>query len=199
MSNLINLTTLLLLFTSFTSIPKTTAPAIKAKTELIAGHERREDAEYVPWLTDRKLIWEDFLCAPKKNTDAVASTSTALGIAYQIKNGELSYQITCNFAKQRSWGSLKTEYILAHEQGHFDITEIYARKLNQMLQDYQLNRSTFQKDINAIYEKVVKGKEDMQQVYDGQTDHSRNKAKQQEWLNRIEQLLADSEPYADYP
>jgi hypothetical protein len=56
----------------------------------------------------------------------VALTSTALGIAYKVSHGELTYEITCSFSKDKSWGLLKTPYILAHEQGHFDITEIYA-------------------------------------------------------------------------
>ena len=94
---------------------------------------------------------------------------------------------------------MKTDYILAHEQGHFDITEIYARKLHKELLDYKFNRKTFRQDVNAIYDRVVKEKENFQFAYDGLTDHSRNKTVQEEWLQKIEQLLAETEPYADYP
>lgn len=159
----------------------------------------KADDEYIPWVPDYRLTWDDFLCEPKRNTDAVASTSTALGIAYQIKNGKFTYQITCKFSKVKSWGLVKTPYILAHEQGHFDITEIFARKLHQALNSYQLNRNTFQKDINTIYELVVEAKEAFQAAYDGQTDHSRNRSKQAEWLARIDLLLEATQPYAAYP
>ena len=158
-----------------------------------------EDDESIPWSITRKLGWEDFLCEPKRNTDAVASTSTSLGLAYQTTNGILTYSITCNFSKNKSWGLLKTEYILAHEQGHFDITEIFARKLYKALQDYPVNKKTFKQDINDIYHAIVKEKEDMQAAYDGETDHSRSRKIQYEWLKKIEILLNETEPYAYYP
>lgn len=179
------------------SLPDTALKGAAEKTVVV--REREEDENFIPWITERRLTWEDFLCEPQRNTDAVASTSTALGIAYQVRNNELSYQITCNFSKTRSWGLLKTPYILAHEQGHFDITELFARKLHQQLTEYKLNKKTFKQDINEIYQGVVKAKESFQYLYDGQTDHSRNKAKQQMWLERIAELLEESEPYADYP
>lgn len=192
---------LLLSATFFSGMPKP-APATVTKPIAITDalvREPKADDEYIPWLTDYRLTWDDFLCEPKRNTDAVASTSTALGIAYQIKSGKLTYQITCKFSKHKSWGLVKTPYILAHEQGHFDITEIFARKLYQALNDYQLNRPTFQADINTIYETVIKAKEAFQAAYDRETDHSRNKPKQTEWLERIDILLQDTEPFAAYP
>ena len=145
------------------------------------------------------LTWDDFKSAPRENTDAVASTSTTLGLQYMLKNGKLDYQITCNFSKKRSWGLVKTPYILAHEQAHFDITELFARKLHQQLQAYTPNRRTFQKDINTIYENVLKSKEAFQQLYDGETDHSRKKVRQEEWLVRIDDLLFETERLANYP
>jgi predicted secreted Zn-dependent protease len=99
----------------------------------------------------------------------------------------------------KSWGLLKTSYILAHEQGHFDITEIFARKLHRELLKYKFSRRTFRQDVNLIYDRVVKEKEAFQEAYDGQTDHSRNKKLQQEWLERIDRILEDTAPYANYP
>jgi predicted secreted Zn-dependent protease len=129
----------------------------------------------------------------------VASTSTSLGIAYQLTNGELTYHITCYFNKEKSWGLMKTDYILAHEQGHFDITEIFARRLHEALQNYQFNKRSFKKDISQIYQGIVKEKEDFQKTYDGETDHSRNRKMQYDWLEKIEQMLAETQPYSNYP
>lgn len=191
---------LLLVFSS--GIPKPSAlvskqPVVTSKAMVLL--KRKANDEYIPWVPDYRLNWDDFLCEPKRNTDAVASTSTALGIAYLIKDGKLTYQVTCKFSKVKSWGLVRTPYILAHEQGHFDITEIFARKLHQSLQSYAVNRKTFQKDINAIYDAVVQAKEAFQMAYDGETDHSRNRNKQEEWLERIETLLQDTQPFANYP
>jgi len=155
--------------------------------------------EMIPWRNQRKLSWDDFLSSPQKQGEAVASTSTSLGISYQVKNGELTYTITCNFSKKKSWGLLKTDYILAHEQAHFDITELHARKLYEALYNYEFNPDTFKKDIASIYEKIVAQKEEMQQAYDRETDHSRRKITQNNWLEKIDSMLWDTEPFAAYP
>jgi hypothetical protein len=160
---------------------------------------KAESAEMIPWQTDKRLAWDDFLCQPRIGTDAVASTSTSLGIAYQLEDGELKYHITCYFNKEKSWGLMKTDYILAHEQGHFDITEIFARRLNEALQNYQFNRKTFKKDIGQIYQSIVSQKEEYQKTYDAETDHSRSRKIQYDWLERIETLLAETQPFSSYP
>ncbi len=160
---------------------------------------RAESQEMIPWELDKRLVWDDFLCEPKVGSDAVASTSTSLGIAYQLSNGELRYHITCYFNKEKSWGLMKTDYILAHEQGHFDITEIFARKLNEALQNYKFSKRNYKRDIGQIYQSIVSEKEEFQRNYDAESDHSRNKKTQYDWLERIEKMLAETQPYAYYP
>ena len=158
-----------------------------------------EDKEFIPWTENRLLTWEDFQSKPERRTEAVASTSTSLGLSYQLTSGDLSYDVTCAFSKVKSWGTLKTDYILAHEQGHFDITEIYARKLHHALAAYKLKSRTYQQDIARIYQQIVKEKERLQELYDNQSDHSRNKRVQENWEEIIEALLAETRPYSDYP
>ncbi len=145
------------------------------------------------------MAWNDFKSEPKKDGDAVASTSTSLGLSYQVKEGKLTYHITCDFSKDKSWGSLKTDYILAHEQAHFDITELHARKLYEALYQYQYNAARLKTDIAEIYSRIVKEKEAMQEAYDGQTDHSRHRLRQSEWLKYIDDLLVETEVFATYP
>jgi hypothetical protein len=67
------------------------------------------------------------------------------------------------------------------------------------LQEYQFNRKTYRKDVNDIYRAIVQEKEDMQAVYDGESDHSRNRKIQYEWLQKIDQMLDETVPYAEYP
>ena len=167
-----------------------------AATKLI---DVTETDKIIPWKFRRTLVWDDFRCDPKKEGDAVASTSTSLGLSYQVRDGKLTYHITCDFSKEKSWGSLKTDYILAHEQAHFDITELHARRLYEALSNYTFNPASFKADIGLIYNRIVKDKEDMQEMYDRQTDHSRKRSRQAEWLQQIEQLLTDTDVHAVYP
>ena len=153
--------------------------------------------ELVPW-SPSKLTWADYKAKPDPGSDAAATTTTYLGIEYNIKNTGFTYKISCRFSKDRSWGIHKTDYILSHEQGHFDIAEIYGRKLHKELSEYRFNKKSYQQDLKNIYDKVMREKEDMQDQYDHETNHSINRKKQAEWLEKIDLLLQDYSPYAGY-
>jgi hypothetical protein len=197
----VHLLPILLLIVNFSGKPAPPRPEAVVSVQLgtLEKPDYNDNDKIIPWNPSRKLAWDDFMSLPKKEGDAVASTSTSLGLSYQVRDGKLTYRITCDFSKEKSWGSLKTEYILAHEQAHFDITEIHARKLYEALFTYEFNAATFKGDIATLYNRIVKEKEDMQEAYDGQTDHSRKRGRQIEWLEKIDTLLADTDVFANYP
>ncbi len=164
----------------------------------IPAISQKPDEELIHWSETRKLTWADYKGAVRTDTDAVASTATYLGIEYNFNNKGFGYKITCSFSKTRSWGSHKTEYVLAHEQGHFDIAEIFARKLNKQLSDYKFDKNNFKTDLKKIYDTITAEKEKMQNDYDRETNHSINKEKQAEWLKKIDYLLKEYESFANY-
>jgi len=154
--------------------------------------------QFIEWSAVNRLTWDDYLARPSSTSDAAAITSTALGVEYHLKNNSLTYTITCRFSKTASWGKHKTDYILQHEQGHFDITELFARKLAKELKTYKFDRRHYQEDISKIYKKVMDEKEEYQTKYDKETDFSRNKQQQSEWLEKIKDELDDLDEYANY-
>ncbi|HKC37512.1 MAG TPA: DUF922 domain-containing protein [Chitinophagaceae bacterium] len=156
------------------------------------------EEDFIKWNEGRKLTWDDFKAAPMKLGSTAAMTTTHLGFSYNVVNGKITYKIDCQFEKNRSWGLIKNDWILKHEQGHFDIAEIFARKLNKAVGEYQFNKNTFQKDLDDIYKTVVDEKEKFQQQYDDETDYSRNKTNQDGWLNKIESGLKQNKSWADY-
>jgi hypothetical protein len=157
-----------------------------------------QESESIEWSPATRLTWSDYLAKPGSRSDAAAITSTAIGIEYHVRNHSFGYSITCRFSKSRSWGRSKTSYILAHEQGHFDITEIYARILSKELKEYTFNPSTYQRDVSRIYQRVMEEKEAFQNLYDTETDFSRNKDKQVEWITKINDQLEATNDYAGY-
>ena len=162
------------------------------------GFAQDKDEKLIDWSASRPLTWADYEGRPNPNSDAAASTTTYLGLEYNVRNGGIRYTIQCRFSKTRSWGVAKTDYILKHEQGHFDIAEIFARMLHKELSAYKFNRETFRDDLGAIYQRVSKAKEDFQNLYDRETDHSRLKVKQEEWYSRIRKMLTELEDYSNY-
>lgn len=150
------------------------------------------------WSAGRKLNWTDYKASPNPQSDAAATTSTSLSIDYHISGDNFGYTIKSWFSRSRSWGRHKTDYILSHEQGHFDIAEIYARKLNQRMRAYEFNKRTYQKELKKIYDEVANEKAAVQQQYDQETRHSMDKEKQAEWLKKISKTLEELKDYADY-
>ncbi|MEO7394387.1 MAG: DUF922 domain-containing protein [Chitinophagaceae bacterium] len=154
--------------------------------------------ELLEWDSSTRLSWADYKASPTPESDAAASTTTYLSIQYNITNKSFGYKIQSKFSKNRSWCVHKTPYILSHEQGHFDIAEVFARKLHKEMSEYKFNKKTYQKDLRKIYEKVTAEKEKIQNDYDEETNHSINKRKQREWLIKIEEMLEEYSDYADY-
>jgi hypothetical protein len=154
--------------------------------------------ELIQWKDHPILSWADYKGKPDPNSGAAASTATYLAVEYSFKDGKLGYKITCSFSRSKSWGLHKNEHILAHEQGHFDIAEIFARKLYKKLTEYRFNKNRYQTDLQQIYQDITDAKEEMQNQYDRETNHSINNEKQAEWLDKIMKELKEFEAYAGY-
>lgn len=157
-----------------------------------------KDEELLTWNAAKKLTWKDYKGSPDTNSDAAASTTTYISIEYNITNNSFGYKIQMRFSKTRSWGLHKTEYILSHEQGHFDIAEIFARKLHKTMSAYTFDKRSYQKELKKIYDDILEEKEKMQDDYDNETRHSINKEKQAEWLTKIKEMLEEYKAYANY-
>ena len=159
---------------------------------------QREGEELMAWSASRKLSWADYKAEPNPDSDAAATTATYLIFSYSIRDDLPSYSIESKFSKTRSWGLHKTAYILSHEQGHFDLAEVYARKLYKKVQEYRFHQKNYRKDLQKIYQEVLDEKEEMQNKYDRETNHSINREKQAEWLKKIEKMLKETQEYANY-
>ena len=152
----------------------------------------------IDWSSSRKLSWEDFKAKPDGSSVNAALTSTNINIDYSFNIREFKYKLRCQFDPFKSWGRIKNDYILSHEQAHFDIAEIHARLLNKALKNYRFNARTASKDIGAIYQKLMDEHHSMQDQYDEETNYSRNEEKQKEWKRKIEHALDDLKAFSIY-
>jgi hypothetical protein len=157
-----------------------------------------KNEEMIEWNSSRQLTWSDYKGDPDPRSDAAASTTTYLGIEYKMDEKGFSYKIQCRFSITKSWGRSKTDFVLKHEQGHFDIAEIFARQLNKRMGEYQFSQTTYKTDLKSIYDGVTKEKEAFQNLYDKETDHSRKKEQQLEWLKKIGMTLEELKDFSQY-
>lgn len=155
-------------------------------------------ANLIDWSPARKLNWDDFKASPDAASSNAALTSSSINVEFGYDDEELQYTINCRFDKTRSWVKIRTAAILSHEQGHFDIAELHARKLNQALKAYRFNPKTVSNDVNRIYDSVMVLHHTSQNEYDKETDFSRNKNKQVIWQKKIADDLQDLNAFAGY-
>ncbi len=80
------------------------------------------------------------------------------------------------------------EEVIAHEQGHFDITEYITRCLNNELKDVPTIAVA-----DKLYYLYLDKLDWMQKMYDTQTEHYSNKPTQLVWNDIIYRLLKDNE------
>ena len=94
---------------------------------------------YIDWSLKRPLLWSDFQGRPKYSQDSLhgAVTDAFLDRKFYQKNLGITY-VKAVFDKQSSWVTVPDSLSLIHEQGHFDIVEIYARKFNNEFNDEKI-------------------------------------------------------------
>ena len=149
----------------------------------------------VRWTPDRPLQWADFQGQPDPTNIHKAYSFGKMTYSYRYKGTTLSTEVACTFDKLKSWTRTTDSAVLAHEQDHFDINEIYARRLRKAYQDYRFNPPTVKGDLADIYSKLSSELRQMQEQYDGQSDHGRLVDIQHEWDKKIKTELVELEPY----
>jgi len=151
------------------------------------------------WCNKDKLKWDDFKGKIPDNGDSYLSAGTGYGLipVRTRKNDLLSYNIKLVFKKYESWKKDTAEYLLAHEQLHFDIAELYARKLRKAIQDVpKTNRNPTEEVFNTVIQKLYLENASMQRKYDEETIHGIIAESQIKWDKKISLELNNLEKYA---
>lgn len=172
-------------FTFQTNTITETAPSSKPNTDTLY------------WRDGIKLTWDDFKAKSSNSGGYAALTYTVITLDYDVNSNGQTYNPTftvkCAFQRSKSWVNRKdkksqTPEILAHEQLHFTIAEITARKLRRNLKVQQYTKN-YKNEIKEIYNKTLDEGEKMQQRYDKETNHSIDKEAQKRWSYLIESDL----------
>ena len=151
--------------------------------------------ETIEWHPDRRLSWDDFRGEPESGSPAAAITASGISYyfsTYEDRNGEMGirYTVTTHFYPEKSWyhPNLGDRIILSHEQLHFDISELFARKMRARLASTRFTRNV-KAEVRAIYRKINEELAQFQRRYDEETDFSRNREAQLLWNEAIMQAL----------
>lgn len=153
--------------------------------------------EKIFWDENRKLEWVDFQSKTQPNTSKTAAT-TFCGISYLLNSSTKKFtskqvKIESFFVPSKSWAHLehRTNLILMHEQSHFDIAELFARRFRKIISDKTMDAKALQKYYTEIYDDY----KNYQQDYETATNHGRIREKQFEYSAKID---AEIEKLSDF-
>lgn len=158
----------------------------------------------IKWSPETLLTWDDFKGEPGSDEfGAVSSVGHCWNVDF-LGLGNVDFvevTVQAYFMKSKSWRHPEkcTDVLLAHEQLHFDIAELYARKLRKRLTE-ELEYGS-QQEVNArvlqIVDEVEREREATQDLYDAESDHSRDEEGQAKWVEKIALELQELEDYTD--
>ncbi|HKC66950.1 MAG TPA: DUF922 domain-containing protein [Bacteroidia bacterium] len=158
-----------------------------------------DKANLIPWSKDYKLQWADFTGKPAGSLKALTSSS----INFETKKadaGGITLLINTYFIKDKSWRQkdFTDDFVLQHEQTHFDITEVYARKLRKKLSEAKYTDiKKAMPEIQKTYNEIFSESRAYQKKYDEETNHSINKDVQIKWNKKVADELQSLNAYTN--
>jgi len=160
--------------------------------------------EIIVWSPTRVLDWKDFKAKPEGG--ALGGARIAISHEYSLgcRDGVLQARVQAIKQPSKSGvtyrilsSGLASRVGLRHEQLHFDLAEVYARRIRKLLRELPSPCTQSDAELNAMAERVIKEHWDVQQRYDVQTEHGQVERHQNEWDRRITSELKQLTAFGD--
>lgn len=155
----------------------------------------------ITWQVNQKLSWDNFKGKPDPNSDAAAVTSSGITFGYRLSRvnnlvESINVEATAHFYPEKSWvkSDEADNHILGHEQLHFDITELYTRKLRKAISEVVISQNV-NNILDEIHSKIVTDLNNFENLYDSETDFSRDFETQAKWQVLIKRELEALKSY----
>lgn len=162
------------------------------------GNDSKED--FIKWSNEIKIRWSDFHGNLQQNTPVAAVSF--VGIVYKTITKSYEFyllEVYASFDRNKScvWMEKASDSLLVHEQGHFNLAEIYSRKMRKALIENRSNyyRTKVNEDIHNLFNMYSDSLSIRQNCYDKETHFSQKYDKQIEWNLTIRKELKELERY----
>ena len=143
------------------------------------------------------LTWEDFDGYAPPFTSYGAGVASYVSFEYDSLRGRFnaySFQLNVNSWVRRD--STGQQEMLRHEQYHFNISELFARRLNAYIEE---TPNCTAKMLEWQLKTLDVERQEMQSAYDGDTNHNLLADKQRRWEFKIDSLLLLEEGWVEDP
>jgi hypothetical protein len=152
-------------------------------------------SQTLEWSSGRKIPVNDFKGkVPVGIKEEVASSTVGIKceiISTSVWPDKINTKIYAVFYPEQSWLIKKytSDYLLNHEQRHFDIANAFAVKLQNKVIEEIKNIADYDKKFKILFDTNSSDLSDFQEKYDTDTNHGLNALKQVEYNKIISEMI----------
>ena len=154
----------------------------------------------IRWSASRPLRVEDFKGRPRPDQTHAALTSANINTGAICRDNIFAGTAQASFSPTASWvrePARMTPALLRHEQLHFDIAEVYARRLRQQLAALHLPCNQLGDRFNRVSQAAYAAWQKAEDDYDRDTRHGLDHERQAQWEAQVRQQLRDLADFAE--
>ena len=154
----------------------------------------------IRWSASRPLTVADFKGRPKSAEGHAALTSANINTGATCRSNVFAGTAQASFDPATSWvrepGTM-TPALLRHEQLHFDIAEVYARRLRQQLAAVHTTCDRLGTTFDRISQATYAAWQQAEDTYDRDSNHGLQHERQAQWEAQVRQQLQELAAFAE--
>lgn len=146
------------------------------------------------WSPNHKMTWTDFggMMPKSSKYSAQIFNNFEYFAPLNLTDGELTInlQMKVYMLKSGSWTSSMalSDYSIAHEQLHFDITKLIVERFKQKAKEI-LTIDNYDSELQLLFIEMYREMNRLQKEYDDESNHSINVGGQMKWQTQISEEL----------
>jgi hypothetical protein len=151
------------------------------------------------WSARRPLVWSDFQGPPPSEGSEGAKISYTVYSGWKCRGSVFEFRVIAGFRPRQSWvkaivlnDSTQRRTILRHEQTHFDLVEVHARRMRRAFGDLVRPCALTDTALSTLAERLSQEEKAEQRRYDTETNHGLLADKQAGWSADVTRRLGGS-------
>lgn len=145
----------------------------------------QEKEDLLEWNEFYELSWDDFQAAATPETFGDAGTAVQIKAKPYLVGKEIHYDVKAYFNRKKSWARDRSPSLLSHERLHFDIAELYARKIRKKIRALADQGNNDPAVYNEAIKKLLMESNHEDERYDKETLHGALQERQRIWEKEI--------------
>jgi predicted secreted Zn-dependent protease len=150
---------------------------------------KTKSKNHLEWNEYAPLAWSDFQGSVNVHSHGDAASTISIRATPYYKNRKLVYEVKALFIKDQSWYKSSSARLLHHEQLHFDLAELYARRVRKKISEYRQMGVHDVTEINKALSKVLQESNTEDRRFDAETLHGALAHKEKMWAKEIKEEL----------